>query len=143
MSEHVLEQLAVSHRPLKRAQYEAFSFTLSPDGVLVRNGSYANPHEHEYQVTVEDGVPTACDCPADTTSETACKHRLAVAIRTPVLQAAQQSAEPVRADGGVTEELTTTDAGDDAQAWCSCGDLSGEFPCWECYRRGRKPLPDD
>lgn len=82
-----LAALEVTSRILKRAQYEAFSFTLTAEGVRVRNNSHADPSEHEYLVTVADGVPTSCTCPADAYSEGACKHRAAVAIRAPVTDA--------------------------------------------------------
>ncbi|WP_114578519.1 SWIM zinc finger family protein [Saliphagus sp. LR7] len=39
-------------------------------------------------MNVENGVPVACECPADTYRDGACKHRVAVAIREPVLAAA-------------------------------------------------------
>jgi hypothetical protein len=137
--------LNVSNRFLKRAQYEAFSFTILDEGVLVRNGSYTNPDDHEYLVTVIDEIPVRCTCPADRKYEPACKHRLAVAIREPVLTAARQvsPARPV-ADGG-THAATEPDIENsepDPPARCDCTDLSDDFPCWECYRRGRKPLPD-
>ncbi|WP_436926207.1 hypothetical protein [Halosimplex amylolyticum] len=62
---HPLKQLRFTTRVAKRAQYEAFEFSLSPGGATVRNGSHANPSEHEYLVSITDGVPTACACPAD------------------------------------------------------------------------------
>lgn len=134
----------MSNRFLKRAQYEAFSFTILEDGVLVRNESYTNPDDHEYLVTVADGVPTRCSCPADRTYAPACKHRLAVAIRTPVLDAARQPSSPRPvADGGArATDTALTDGEDRPPEWCDCADLSGEFPYWECYLRDRKPLPD-
>lgn len=94
----VLDRLDVSTRALKRAQYEAFDFRLTDDGVTVRNGSHAAPEEHVYTVTVAGGVPTACTCPADEHHEPACKHRLAVAIREPVLDAAVANATERDAD---------------------------------------------
>jgi hypothetical protein len=146
MPDHVLTKLPVSNRFLTRAQYEEFSFTATAEGVYVRNLSHANPREHEYLVIVDDGVPSRCTCPADHRFEAACKHRLAVAIRKPVLDAAiQMSSPPAVADGGTTSP--TEDSTDDVApvgppASCDCADLTGDFPCWECYLRGRKPLPD-
>jgi hypothetical protein len=104
----VLDRLAVSTRPLKRAQYEAFDFWVTDEGVVVRNGSHANPDEHVYTVTVADGVPTACTCPADEHGDDACKHRLAVAIREPVLDAATVRTDTEQCDG----ELDDTSAAD-------------------------------
>ncbi|MFB6202554.1 MAG: SWIM zinc finger family protein [Halorhabdus sp.] len=84
-SNHPLARLEFSRRVAKRAQYEAFEFTVTPAGARVRNCSHANPDAHEYLVTVQDGVPIACTCPADEHYDGACKHRVAVAIREPVL----------------------------------------------------------
>ena len=80
---HPLVSLDFSPRVRKRAEYEAFTFSLVPNGVLVRNESYADPANHEYAVQVTDGVPVACDCPADANFAEACKHRVAVAMRRP------------------------------------------------------------
>ena len=88
---HPLETLDFSTKAAKRAQYEAFEFRLLEDGVLVRNGSYADPMAHEYLVSVDDGIPRRCTCPADIHYEKACKHRVAVAIREPVLDAVESS----------------------------------------------------
>ncbi|WP_276248399.1 SWIM zinc finger family protein [Haladaptatus sp. YSMS36] len=126
MSEHLLNRLAYTNRSLKRAQYEAFEFSLTERGVLVRNGSYADPENHEYLVAVRHGVPTHCECPANARFEGACKHRLAVAIRAPILQAAQK-VERVVADGGVTPtESTESDES-------ACEECFPGFTCWECY----------
>ncbi|WP_306061847.1 SWIM zinc finger family protein [Natronococcus wangiae] len=38
---------------------------------------------------MEDGLPHSCTCSADEHHQGACKHRVAVAIRTPVLEAAR------------------------------------------------------
>jgi hypothetical protein len=84
---HPLATLDFPQRVRKRAEYEAFTFSLIPDGVLVRNESYADPASHEYVVQVTDGIPVACDCPADANFAGACKHRVAVAMRRPILDA--------------------------------------------------------
>ncbi|AQL42124.1 hypothetical protein BV210_05080 [Halorientalis sp. IM1011] len=139
-----LEQLEFTSRVAKRAQYEAFEFELTPAGVSVRNCSHANPADHEYLVTISEGLPTACTCPADARFDGACKHRLAIAIREPLLDAAQ--AQQMAADGGTATSpsddetgVTGTDTTDDA---CDCSDLRDDFPCWECVRTGRRSLPD-
>jgi hypothetical protein len=85
---HPLTRLQTNRRTIKRAQYEAFEFSLMTRGILVRNASHANPADHEYLVTIRDGLPASCECPADEHYEGACKHRVAVAIRRPVLDAA-------------------------------------------------------
>ena len=122
----------------KSAQWEAFEFTVLGDGdVEVVNTSHEDPDDHTYTVHVEGGIPSDCSCPADTYQEGACKHRVAVAIREPVLEAATRE-QPVRADGGVTlEEFATKDADEDG---CWCDDHS--FPCFDCYNAGRRDLPE-
>ena len=113
-------------------------------GVLVRNTSHAKPADHEYLVTVRDGIPIACECPADARYDGACKHRVGVAIRTPLLQAATDHF--LVADGGTqieTEaEAHTGDSNCDQPADCDCDGL-GEFPCWSCVRSGRHDLPEE
>ena len=54
------------------------------------NCSHDDPSEHRYLVRVVDGVPASGTCPADEHYDDACKHRIAVAIRGPVLAAARQ-----------------------------------------------------
>ncbi|WP_321169547.1 SWIM zinc finger family protein [Halorarum halophilum] len=49
---------------------------------------------------MSDGLPAHCDCPADAASEGACKHRVAVAIRPPVLETAIHA--QLAADGSGT-----------------------------------------
>ncbi|MFB6177036.1 MAG: SWIM zinc finger family protein [Halobaculum sp.] len=147
--------MAFPTRVAKRAQYEAFEFTLVDGDVRVRNGSHANPSEHEYLVTVEDGLPAACECPADDAYEGACKHRVAVAIRRPLLDAVSANEQPVAADGGrfssanqAADDRSTPDEdevepGSDSDADATdCGECLDEFPCWECVRTGRKALPE-
>lgn len=138
---HPLEHISFTGRVAKRAQYEAFEFTVAPEGVHVRNCSHEQPAEHEYLVTVRDGVPINCNCPADERFDGACKHRVAVAIRQPVIEAAAN--KPVAADGGTArvdkESTSETKKPED----CDCEKLSGEFPCWECVRTGQAPLPDE
>jgi hypothetical protein len=85
---HPLERLEYSRRVLKRAQYEAFEFSLVDGNICVRNASHANPAAHEYRVRIDDEHPVACTCPFDTRANTACKHRVAVAIRPKLLDAA-------------------------------------------------------
>lgn len=149
MCREILERLDVESRMLKRAQYEAFSFEVEPGRVTVRNGSYAQPREHEYSVRVVDGVPTECTCPADEHRDDAGKHRLAVAIRSPVREAAAGAV--VQADGGIdagTEGEASSPASgvdDGANAVpddCSCAEMPAGVPCWPCYRRGRKTFDD-
>lgn len=142
-STNVLSHLTFTNRVAKRAQYEALEFSLTTRGVLVRNTSHANPADHEYLVTVHNGIPIACECPADDRYDGACKHRVGVAIRTPLLQAATDHS--LVADGGTQiENKPKAHAGDndsDQPADCDCDGLGG-FPCWPCVRSGRRDLPE-
>ncbi len=139
---NVLSQLTFTNRVAKRAQYEALEFSLTTRGVLVRNTSHAKPADHEYLVTVHNGIPIACECPADDRYDGACKHRVGVAIRTPLLQAATDHS--LVADGGtqIEKEAETheNDSDTDQPADCDCDGLGG-FPCWPCVRSGRRDLP--
>ncbi|MDG5778321.1 SWIM zinc finger family protein [Haloarculaceae archaeon H-GB2-1] len=143
---HPIESLSFPTRVAKRAQYEAFAFTYTPDGraIRVRNESHADPDEHEYRVDIEDGVPTSCTCPADEQFDGACKHRVAVAIRPRILdslQRARRAQQSLRADGGclgTNSAAATSPSSDDADECSAC---IGAFPCWDCYRTGRRELP--
>lgn len=148
MSTNVLQQLETTPRTVKRAQYEALEFALVPDGIQVRNNSHANPADHEYLVTVNDGIPTSCTCPADEKYSGACKHRIAIAIRQPILDAVRR--QQLVADGGIKTEPSTgnpvetedeTEEDDDRD--CDCAELPDDFPCWECFHSGRRELPSD
>ncbi|SFR97104.1 SWIM zinc finger [Halomicrobium zhouii] len=146
MTPHPLDELSVSNRVRKRAQYEAFEFELLDSDVRVRNASHAVPADHEYLVTIEDGLPVDCTCPADANYEHACKHRVAVAIRRSVLDFANDV--QLLADGGTRpqrgesplEESRLDDIGEPAD--CDCDALPDDFPCWECVRTGRRPMPN-
>jgi len=138
-----LSQLDPSKRILKRAQYEAFAFSLSDGHVLVRNESHADPENHEYRVTIEDGLPTSCECPADEQAEEACKHRVGIAIRPSIIESASEM--QALTDGGVEAkrnvETNEVSSGDEAPE-PGCEHLSEDFPCWECVRTGRQEIPE-
>ncbi len=121
MTENILHHLGVSdNKVVKCAQYEAFEFELTAPGIVtVRNGSYADPENHEYRVNVKGGIPVCCECPADVHHDEPCKHRVAIAIRQPVLTAATE--RPVT-DGGPLRP-------DD----CSCWSVDQELPCFPCF----------
>jgi hypothetical protein len=53
---HPLNKLEFTSRVAKRAQYEAFEFTLSHGAVQVRNGSHEHPSKHEYLIRTDNGV---------------------------------------------------------------------------------------
>lgn len=92
MNRNALADLEFSDKTRKRAQWEAFEFAVPVEGtVVVTNASYGDEDElgeHTYAVNVNDGVPTDCVCSADKYQRGACKHRVAVAITAPVLEAA-------------------------------------------------------
>ena len=169
MAAHPLARLDASTRVLKRAQYEAFEFELNDGTLLVRNGSHPDPENHEYAVTVTNGIPTRCECPADQANEGACKHRVAVAIRTPVLEAATHArlaadgsgttepplAEeeyltkkdtthpPVASDEQhATDDSSNDDSDDEEEYPCECDDLTDDFPCWNCVLTDRRSFPE-
>jgi len=147
MSKSALEVLESDEQVEKRAQWEAFEFTVLGGGdVEVVNASHDDKGEHTYIVHVEGGIPSDCTCPADTYQEGACKHRVAVAIREPVLDAASGD-QPVRADGGTAtlEEFGADDRDDDRPSDCDCGDWNDGLglSCWPCYREGfEEPNPN-
>ncbi|QCJ45885.1 SWIM zinc finger family protein [Haloprofundus sp. MHR1] len=136
MTEHLLSKLAPSGRVLDRAQYEPLCFSLLDGDVLVRNERYTDPENHEYRVQIENGVPIACECPADEKYPGACKHRVAVAIRSVVVDAAVEM--QALADGGSVRASTRYETDESS---CDCEQLSNGFPCWECVRTGRRGLP--
>lgn len=67
---------------------QEFTGWVGPDAAREAWESWDDPEDHEYRVSVVDGVPTVCECPADRYHDEVCKHRVAVAIRRPVLAAA-------------------------------------------------------
>ena len=88
-------------------------------------------------------VPTECECPADEYSdEYDCKHKVAVAVvGGPVVLGAavaytSREEPPLRADGGVVE---ASDEESQEEEQCDCSE-SSDFPCWGCFRDGRKEL---
>lgn len=153
MCTNAIDALEFDASTRKRAQYEAFDFELEAPGLMtVRNESHENADEHSYRVNVEDGIPVACECPSDTYHDGACKHRVAVAIREPVLEAATEyertEESEVATDGGTTVERSAANASAQEQhdnerpANCDCLPTFEDLPCWPCYRRGfRTPNP--
>ncbi|WP_336365022.1 SWIM zinc finger family protein [Halalkalicoccus salilacus] len=152
MCTNAIDTLEFDASTAKRAQYEAFDFELvAPGLVTVRNESHANADEHSYRVNIESGVPVVCECPADTYHEGACKHRVAIAIREPVLAAAseyERDQEPeVVPDGGTTIERSTVSEQqvESRPVDCDCLPTFEDLPCWPCYQEGFQtpnPNPD-
>ena len=86
-----------SDRVAKRAEYEAFEFSLGgPNLIKVRNCSYHNPAEHTYIVRVENGETVECTCPADEYNVGRCKHRVAVESKDVLLSAGSAEPEVIR-----------------------------------------------
>ncbi|WP_083861975.1 SWIM zinc finger family protein [Halogeometricum pallidum] len=137
MNRLLLEELSPTNRVLKRAQYEAFEFSLLNCDVQVRNENHQNPINHEYRVTIVSDVPAACECPADRAYDTPCKHRVTVAIRPRILDLVTKV--QAATDGGTTadEQYDSTELDH-----CACDKLSKEFPCWNCVRTGQKKVPE-
>ncbi|WP_114578677.1 SWIM zinc finger family protein [Saliphagus sp. LR7] len=146
MTTNALAELDVDAPTAKRAQYEAFEFDLEAPGLLqVINGSYGDDEkrEHSYRVNIENGVPVTCECPSDTYQDGACKHRVAVAIREPVLEAAtaDHSQDRVATDGGdfviagdegpVLETNDVDETNAETEDW-ACSTLPGDYPCAAC-----------
>ena len=118
MTESAFERLDVDAKVRKRAEWEAFEFTLLGDGrIEVVNQSYADSDavDHTYQVEVKNGVPESCTCPYAEYHDGDCKHMVAVAIRRPLIDSATVSDEtPLATDGGVQ-------VGESAQTECPNG----------------------
>lgn len=139
MSQTPLASLDPTNRVLKRAQYEAFAFSLLDGDIRVRNESHCNPANHEYRVTVGDGIPTACQCPADATYAEPCKHRVAVAIRPRILDIAMTM--QVVTDGGIgtdDDDHPADHSGGGESTQCDCDELADDFPCWAWVQAGRR-----
>jgi len=142
-SSDVVDLLDADVATEKRAQWEAFEFTVLDGGdVEVVNGSHADDDDHTYTVHIEGGIPSDCTCPAWEFQPGACKHMVGVAIRDPVLDAATD-VSTARTDGGTTVDVATeTDTSDDHDGDrpddCDCGDWNAglNLPCWPCYREG-------
>ncbi|WP_256290841.1 SWIM zinc finger family protein [Halobellus inordinatus] len=141
MPKTLLDSLEPTTRVLKRAQYEAFEFSLLDGDVCVRNNSHQNPSEHEYRVTVVDGVPAACECPADAAYGGPCKHRVAVAIRPRILDIATKM-RAVAYGGVVTDgDRLAGQSSDTDTTQCDNEGLAADFPCSECVCADRRSFP--
>ncbi|ADJ16717.1 hypothetical protein [Halalkalicoccus jeotgali] len=99
-------------------------------------------------MNVEEGFPVACECPSDTYHDGACNHRVAVAIREPVLKAASDyesgEEQEVATDGGTTVERSGSNeyCAKNRPTDCGCLPMFEDLPCWPCYRDGfRMPNP--
>jgi predicted RNA-binding Zn-ribbon protein involved in translation (DUF1610 family) len=108
----------------RRAEWEGFEFRVPvPGSVRVENVSYGdNSDEHVYVVSVENGIPFDCTCPAWEyhNPEGGCKHMKAVENRPAVTRAASTTTngQQVATDGGQPVE---TDSNDDGADCPECG----------------------
>lgn len=146
MKTNALSELDYSDKARKRAQTEEMEFDVPMPGiVVVTNVS----HDSAHSVNVSEGVPNSCSCKADEYQPGACKHRVAVAIRNPVLVAADRGSgaeKAVATDGGqllveqIEVEAENADAGAGSHCphdhpTCEGADAPGYpelcFPCWE------------
>lgn len=117
-------------KAIKRAQWEAFEFTMEAPGMVrVSNESYEDGAAHSYLVNIEVEVPCACECEAFQYGEGPCKHMIAVAIREPVLLAAQRE---LITDGG-----ENPDTCQNGQTGC-CGPEGDDLPCFECFQSQKR-----
>lgn len=102
-----IDILEFSEETAKRATHEALNLTPRSGYVKVENGSHENSDDHTYDVRIRGGVPVGCECPADEYHGGACKHRVAVALAEPVIEAAD-----VRTDSAPGAEQLVTDGGE-------------------------------
>ena len=141
----------------KRAQWEAFSFTLLGDGdVEVTNGSHEDADDHTYTVGVDKRgdvpVPAECECPADVHREPDCKHKLALAtiggatvlsaavsfekeptpLSRPAAEGRTTAADKLQTDGGATDANSHSDACPNGDDRCDGPDGEG-LPCFACF----------
>jgi hypothetical protein len=111
-------ELSIKERTGRRANWEAFSFGVCPNGVVnVQNNSYGDDATHHtYSVDPVPGrslIDNGCSCPTAKYRDGPCKHQLAVRNNAAVMLAAETAAaetelaptpacaQSVRADGGI------------------------------------------
>jgi hypothetical protein len=102
--------------------------------------------DHAYVVSIKEreglAVPAGCECAADEYNEEYdYKHKVALAtVGGPtVLNAAVNLDDAAPASsGGTTETMAdggTVEQKEDTE--CDCANLSGNLPCWPCYRESK------
>lgn len=131
MSTNAIERLDVDARVRKRAEWEAFDFTILEDGsVEVRNESYPDEEvaEHTYTVELEDGEPVACDCPYAEHHDGDCKHAAAVGLRRRLIGAVHFEEE--------RSDAPAEDGCPHGEPHCD-GPESEGLPCYRCFKEGR------
>lgn len=144
MKTNALSELEYSEKTEERAQTEGMEFDVPMPGVVVVTNV---SHDSAHSVNVTDGAPESCSCKADQFGSGACKHRVACAIRSPVLAAASRGSgveKAVATDGG--QLLLQPEAEEEnADAVAGCPHGNGEFCegadadverpelCWSCW----------
>ncbi|WP_229125327.1 hypothetical protein [Halapricum desulfuricans] len=162
----IVSELEFGSKTAKRVSWEAWEFSVEgPHQVRVTNASWGfQKDDHSYVVGIKErdgqAVPAECGCKADRYNEEYdCKHKVAIAAvgNSVVLQAAldcptpgvdsgrtvtKTMGEKLRADGGgsVTEEGSTAALNESDPENCDCEKLPGDFPCADCYIKGRSDL---
>lgn len=140
-----LAAYASDERAVKRAQWENMRLAACPGAgkVNVCNVSYgvAAKPEHTYTVTIENGMPVACTCPAFEHREGLCKHCLAVAADEEVLAEATPEPTPPTAvaDGGAVAAADSQTATDDRDTCLFCHRRTGLTPHTVHVRRPAGP----
>lgn len=140
-----VEYLNFGAKTAKRVTWEAWEFTVvGPHLVRVTNASYGHlKDDHAYTVGVEDRngapVPAECECPADQYHDDYdCKHKVALAtVGGPTVMTAAMDFE---AASSCDEAPKATTAADKLRADGGCECDSFDFPCWDCYRIGRREI---
>ena len=152
----IVDELEFGAKTARRVSWEAWEFTVvGPHLVEVTNASYGylkDEHSYTVGVGVRDGlaVPAECECPADVHRDPDCKHKVALATvgNATVLNAAVNFENPASASSD-SDSMTAADElradggnpnlreGEDGECGCAL-----DFPCWACYRTGRRDLPE-
>lgn len=86
----------------------------------------------------------SCECLADEHYEGPCKHRVAIAIRKPILDTIDEvqlvtDGGPLMEENSISREGRGVDT--DEPSECDCEALMNDFPCWACVESGRRELP--
>lgn len=142
MCQLALRCLEYGDKTEERAQSGELEFDVPAPGLVVVTNV---DHDSAHTINVADGVPVSCSCPADTYQSGACKHRVAVAMADPVLEAAVDRTNETRAmaDGGTavlapetrgaSPENTHVEGCDDHECEGIDGDADRPILSFECW----------
>ena len=142
---HPVDDLETTNRSITRAKTESFAFRLHDGDILAQPQTCEGASNQEHRVVIDGGVPVDCTCPAEAQYAPACKHRVAVAVRDGVLEAAVRM--QVATDGGTASVDAVDDQPEPVEdperpEECDCEALRDGVPCWPCYRDGRATFED-